>query len=84
MPVIYYLDAMKLVHAIQKRQKLKTGKTALLWPFSRVMGWKHVKAVIQAANIGGLHATPKGLRHGFGVRMAQRTRNPRLVQKLLA
>jgi len=35
------------------------------------------------AGIEGAHATPKGLRHGFGVRMAQKTRNPRLIQKLL-
>ena len=78
-----YLDAMKLVHTIQKRQKQKSGRTALLWSFKRVMGWKHIKAVMKLAEIDGLHATPKGLRHGFGVRMAQKTRNPRLVQKLL-
>ncbi len=35
------------------------------------------------ADIEGDHATPKGLRHAFGVRMVQKTRNPRLVQKLL-
>lgn len=78
-----YLDAMKLVHSVQKRQKLKNGRDVPLWGFSRVMGWKHVKAVMQAAGIEGEHATPKGLRHGFGVRMAQKTRNPRLIQKLL-
>ena len=38
---------------------------------------------MEAADISGSHATPKGLRHGFGVRMAMQTRNPRLVQKLL-
>ncbi len=74
---------MKLVHSIQKRQRQKTGKTALLWPISRTMAWKHVKKVMTLADIHGDHATPKGLRHGFGVRMAQKTRNPRLIQKLL-
>ncbi len=78
-----YMDAMKLVHTIQKRQRLKTGKTALLWPISRTMAWKHVKTVMALAGIEGDHATPRGLRHGFGVRMAQKTRNPRLIQKLL-
>lgn len=79
----YYLDAMKLVHTVQKKQRQKNGKSALLWPFKRGQGWKHIKAVMGAAEIVGVHATPKGLRHGFGVRMAQKTRNPRLVQKLL-
>lgn len=36
-----------------------------------------------AAGISGAHASPKGLRHGFGVRVAKQTRNPRLVQKML-
>lgn len=38
---------------------------------------------MQAAGIEGDHASPKALRHGFVVRLAQKTRNPRLVQKLL-
>ncbi len=78
-----YLDALKMVHTIQKRQRLKTGKTALLWPISRTMAWKHIKAVMALAGIEGDHATPKGLRHGFGVRMAQKTGEPRLIEKLL-
>ena len=78
-----YLDAMKLVHSIQKRQKLKQGKDALLWDFKRTMAHYHVKSVMKAAEIDGLHASAKGLRHGFGVRLAQKTRNPRLIQKLL-
>lgn len=79
----HYLDAMKLVHSIQKRQKLKSGKEALLWDFKRAMASRHVKAVMDSAGIHGLQASAKGLRHGFGVRMAQKTRNPRLIQKLL-
>lgn len=35
------------------------------------------------AGISGPYATPKGLRHGFGVKAAADTRNPRLVQKWL-
>jgi len=35
------------------------------------------------AGISGAHASPKGLRHGFGIRAASETRNPRLVQKWL-
>lgn len=38
---------------------------------------------MEDADISGDHPTPKGLRHGFGVRMAMQTRTPRLVQKLL-
>ena len=35
---------------------------------SRMTAWRHVTAVMQAADIpAGPHRSPKGLRHGFGV-----------------
>jgi len=41
-----------------------------LWPFSRTTGWRIIKSVMREAGISGIHATSKGLRHGFGVRSA--------------
>lgn len=41
---------------------------APLCSFSRTKAWIQVKAVMRAAGIPpGLHATPKGLRHAFGI-----------------
>ncbi len=78
------MDALELVHGIRKAQKGKRSiKSAPLWSWGRTQATKHVWAVMAAGDVAGDHATPKGLRHGFGVRMAQTTRNPRLVQKLL-
>ncbi len=78
------VDALELVHAIRKTQKAKGGgKGAKLWTWGRTQATKHICSVMDAAEIKGAHATPRGLRHGFGVRMATQTRNPRLVQKLL-
>ena len=78
------IDALELTHRIRKAQRTKTkGKTTPLWPWGRTQATKHVWTVMDTADISGDHATPKGLRHGFGVRMAMQTRNPRLVQKLL-
>ena len=38
------------------------------WPFKRERAWQLVKEVMAASGIGdGPHATPKGLRHAFGV-----------------
>ena len=39
-----------------------------IWPFSRTTGWRIIKSVMLKAEISGIHATTKGLRHGFGVR----------------
>jgi integrase/recombinase XerD len=42
--------------------------TDRLWTLSRCRAWRLIKDVMTAAVIPpGLHATPKGLRHGFGV-----------------
>ncbi len=38
-----------------------------LWPGSRMTGWRAVRAVMAAAALDGPQASPKGLRHGFGV-----------------
>lgn len=40
-------------------------------PISRTTAWNIVKRVLDAANIHGPQACPKGLRHGFGVEMTR-------------
>jgi len=42
----------------------------LLWKISRMTAWRIVKRAMAIAGITGIHACPKGLRHGFGVRAA--------------
>jgi site-specific recombinase XerD len=55
-----------------------------LWPFSRCRAWQLVKAVMDEADISqGLHATPKGLRHGFGLHAIRSGVPINLVQRWL-
>ena len=49
----------------------------------RVTGWRHVKAVMAAARIGGDCSMPKGLRRGFAVAAFQASLPPHLVQRWL-
>lgn len=57
------LDAIAAVHDIEK-----ADPDVRLWQFSRSRAWQLVKEVMKAAHIApGIHATPKGLRHGFGL-----------------
>lgn len=44
---------------------------APIWNWSRQTAWSRVKAVMKEAGIVGAHATPKGLRHAFGVANAE-------------
>jgi integrase len=58
-----------MVHGVREAQKRGKGHAdCLLWPWARNTGWRHVKAVMDAAGIpDGPHRSPKGLRHGYGV-----------------
>ncbi|CAA2145151.1 tyrosine-type recombinase/integrase [Methylobacterium bullatum] len=38
-----------------------------LWPIARNTAWRQVKTVMEMASVGATAASPKGLRHGFGV-----------------
>lgn len=38
-----------------------------LWAWSRWTAWRHIRTVMQAAGIAGPYATPRGLRHSYGV-----------------
>lgn len=57
---------------------------ARLWNLSRSRAWQLVKEVMVAAHIArGIHATPKGLRHGFGLHAISSGVPINLVQRWL-
>lgn len=59
------IDTLSLVHGVRERREKRSAER--LWPLSRTTAWRDVKAVMAAAGIAGPQATPKGLRHGYGV-----------------
>ena len=78
------LEALDLVHGIREQQTRRgKGRGARLWPWSRMTGWRAVHAVMAEANLSGPHASPKGLRHGFGVTAVSAGIPLNLVQKWL-
>lgn len=54
-----------------------------LWQMHRVTAWRHIKQVMQAAQINGAQASCKGLRHSFGIMGCMRHVPPNLIQKWL-
>ena len=77
-----------LFQAIQDAQELrdrdhKPERPGNIWSWHRTWGWTQVKRIMAAASIDGIHATPKGLRHGFGVHAIQCGVPLNLVQKWL-
>jgi integrase len=51
------------------------------WTIHRTTAWRLVKVVMQSSAITGPMATPKGLRHGFGIRAAGRSIPTNLIQR---
>lgn len=68
------LDELARVHQLD---------AARLWPWGRTTAWRRIKTVMEAAGVRSLPATPKGLRHGFGVHAVMSGVPLTLVQKWL-
>jgi integrase/recombinase XerD len=72
------LNALDLVHGIRDR-KTRTR----LWTWSLKTAYTRVIEVMEAAGIAGPQASPKGLRHGFGVACIEKGIPLNLVQRWL-
>ena len=70
------------VHDLQHAHGLGQSERRL-WPWCRMTGYRRVKEVMEAARIEGPHASPKGLRHGFGVAALEAGIPLNLVQRWL-
>ena len=68
-------SAVRLLSSHQRRHH-----EASIWGFSERTGYRAVKTVMKIAGIQGIHATPRGLRHAFGVFHACHKTNPKLIQ----
>jgi len=78
------LNALDMVHGVRELQGRRgKGRGVRLWPWSRMTGWRAVHAVMAAARLDGPHASPKGLRHGFGVAAVSAGIPLNLVQRWL-
>ncbi|MEO0510801.1 MAG: site-specific integrase [Verrucomicrobiota bacterium] len=73
------LNWMKKAVNLLSKHHSGHGKKSI-WGFSEKTGYRAVKRVMEITGIDGPHATPRGLRHAFGVFHAQHKTNPRLIQ----
>ncbi|MBZ0149390.1 MAG: site-specific integrase [Pseudorhodoplanes sp.] len=73
------LNALEQVHRVSRLYS-----STRLWPLSRSRAWQLVKSIMDEAGIAnGIHATPKGLRHGFGLHAVRSGVPLNLVQRWL-
>jgi integrase/recombinase XerD len=76
------LRGMNRFFGLRPRQRDPRLAQGRLWPWSRSTGWRRVKEIMDVARIYGTAATPKGLRHTYGVAAFQAV-PPHLVQRWL-
>jgi hypothetical protein len=72
-----------LLSMLQEGLKAGLLRHDRLWPWSRMTGYRRVCEVMRAARITGAHASPKGLRHAFGVCAIQSNVPLNLIQRWL-
>ena len=64
-----FLEALERTHNLKAiHGSPDRGLKTKLWAWSRATAWRRVRQVMAAAEIFGVHASPKGLRHGFGIK----------------
>ena len=61
------IHALDLVHALRRAQASPRSRTRQLWPVTRQAAHRQVVALMRIAGISGPQATPRGLRHSWGV-----------------
>ena len=77
------IDALDLAHDLRAVQKAGTSSRYRLWTWGRTTAWRRVQEVMRPAGLCGPHASPKGLRHGFGVQAVGKGIPLNMVQKWL-
>lgn len=65
------LELLDDIHKIRQTKRSPTTVNERIWPWCRTTAWNYVKKVMVVAGVVGVHACPKGLRHGFGVSALQ-------------
>lgn len=77
----------QLIERIQETSKADVGKprddSSRIWRWGRTTAWKRVKCVMYQAGITGALATPRALRHTFGVQAVQDKIALSLIKKWL-
>ena len=77
------LDDLDSTHSVRARQREPRAAKQPLWTWSRTHAWRLMKGILCEAGVQGAAATPKGLRHGFGVTAVTKGVPLNLVQRWL-
>ena len=75
------LDMLDMIYNLRQRKGRQRNER--LWLWSRMTAWRKMQELFGSAGIKGPQASPKGLRHGFGVNAVNKGIALNMVQKWL-
>lgn len=62
-----FIKRLDRVHGLRRTTLNNSSSQKRLWRFCRTTAWRRIRKVMQAAEIVGIRATGRGLRHSYGV-----------------
>jgi len=74
-------EVLMIIADVHHSELHDAAADAHIWGYCRTTAWSHVKKVMKDAGLSGVQATPKGLRHAFGVSAVQSGVSLNMVQK---
>lgn len=81
--VVTALIAQRRHHDHHADRPVRADLRDRLFPWARSTAWRHIKELMEEAGIRGIHACPKGLRHGLAVHAIGRKVPLNLIGKWL-
>lgn len=79
----HLLAELDRVHSVRLHQSNHAATAQRMWGWSRTHAWRLIKGILVEAGVTGIAASPKGLRHGFGVTAVTKGVPLHLVQRWL-
>ncbi len=79
--LVEHLDLAYGIRRAARSQKYQCSER--LWPMSRTTAWRSISRLMDDAGIRGPQASPKGLRHGYGVAAVQAGVPLNMIQRWL-
>ena len=76
-----YLTGLDNSFDLRTMQKRSKPRNSYIWGWSRRQGYNVIKRIMEIAEIEGVQASPKGLRHGFAIACLDKGLPLNMVQK---
>ncbi len=76
-----FIRSLDKAFDLRKQQRRSKGRDSRIWSWTRQTGYRTIKELMVIAGLQGVHAVPKGLRHGFAIACLDKSIPLNMLQK---